>query len=322
MGAQDIFQPKTAVSGPGRWTGHAIANRVPYNVIENAPSSSGVGNIVRLASGELLMTNTVSKSSLRNNKTTQPGVYLLRSKTHGQTWSVSEAPLPSAFSGHCPACSADDHGLSLVASADAKTVAAFFVIDLARGRNGTTTCTVGRASSSDGISWSAPTVAWRGTFDGTMPFTSVTLNTVVPLRDGSLVMFLTGATNATYETRDFGEGEKTWLEPTSVLPLGRNFAVRSADGLHFGAQPAWLDGGPFTWAAQLHKDGDQGQVSSPGRHCHSALSLTAVDCHSLGIYLLILLPLLSFSAEMTVSPRATGFSGAARVGRLAGPDAP
>jgi hypothetical protein len=40
---------------------------------------------------------------------------------------------------------------------------------------------------------------------------------------------------------------------------------------------------------------------SRGRHCHSALSLTVIDCHFLGIYTVVLL---SFSIKMTVSPRA------------------
>ena len=43
---------------------------------------------------------------------------------------------------------------------------------------------------------------------------------------------------------------------------------------------------------------------SPGRHCHFTLSLAAVDCRSIGIYTVILLSLLSFFAEMTVSPVA------------------
>jgi hypothetical protein len=46
-------------------------------------------------------------------------------------------------------------------------------------------------------------------------------------------------------------------------------------------------------------------TASPGRHCHSTSSLTAVDCHSLGIYILILLLLLSLAVKMTVSPMAT-----------------
>ena len=43
-------------------------------------------------------------------------------------------------------------------------------------------------------------------------------------------------------------------------------------------------------------------LSSPGRHCHSTRSLAAIGCHSLGICTVILLSLLSFSAEMRVSP--------------------
>ena len=41
---------------------------------------------------------------------------------------------------------------------------------------------------------------------------------------------------------------------------------------------------------------------SPGRHCHSTLPLTVMACHCLGIYTIILLPLLTFAAKMTVSP--------------------
>ena len=44
---------------------------------------------------------------------------------------------------------------------------------------------------------------------------------------------------------------------------------------------------------------------SPGRHCHSTLALAVFACHSLGVYTLILLPLLSFSVKMIVSPWAT-----------------
>jgi hypothetical protein len=46
-------------------------------------------------------------------------------------------------------------------------------------------------------------------------------------------------------------------------------------------------------------------TSSPGRRCHSTLrSLAVIGCHSLGIRALTLLPLLSFSVTITVSPRA------------------
>jgi hypothetical protein len=41
-------------------------------------------------------------------------------------------------------------------------------------------------------------------------------------------------------------------------------------------------------------------VASPGRHCHSTLSSTVIDWHSVGIYTVVLLSLLSFSAKMYV----------------------
>ena len=46
-------------------------------------------------------------------------------------------------------------------------------------------------------------------------------------------------------------------------------------------------------------------VPSPGRYCHSTLSLTVIDCRSLGIHTVILRSLLSFSVKMTVSPPAS-----------------
>jgi hypothetical protein len=53
---------------------------------------------------------------------------------------------------------------------------------------------------------------------------------------------------------------------------------------------------------------------SPGRHCHSTLSLTVMYCHSaLEIYTVILLPLSSLSVKRTVSPRARGQHRVARV---------
>jgi hypothetical protein len=55
----------------------------------------------------------------------------------------------------------------------------------------------------------------------------------------------------------------------------------------------------------LSTNGGGPQVSQ-GRHCHSTLSLTVSDCHSLGSYIIILLPSLSCFVEMTVSsPWAT-----------------
>jgi hypothetical protein len=41
------------------------------------------------------------------------------------------------------------------------------------------------------------------------------------------------------------------------------------------------------------------------RHCHSTLSLTVIGFHPLGIYIVILLSLLSFSVKMIASPRAS-----------------
>jgi hypothetical protein len=41
-----------------------------------------------------------------------------------------------------------------------------------------------------------------------------------------------------------------------------------------------------------------------GRHRHSTLSLTAIGCHCVGTDTVVLLPLLSFSVEMTVPPVA------------------
>ena len=45
-------------------------------------------------------------------------------------------------------------------------------------------------------------------------------------------------------------------------------------------------------------------ATSPGRPCHFTLALTVIGCHSLGIYIVTLLPSLSFSVKMTVLPRA------------------
>ena len=42
-----------------------------------------------------------------------------------------------------------------------------------------------------------------------------------------------------------------------------------------------------------------GGATSPGRHCHSTQSLTAIDCHSLGLYTGILLALLPLSVKIT-----------------------
>jgi len=74
-----------------------------------------------------------------------------------------------------------------------------------------------------------------------------------------------------------------WLEATQLL-------------LDAGADPnlRCTGGTPLVAAAE------GGQVHSPGRRCHSALSLTVIGGHSLGIYTVILLSLLAVSAKMTV----------------------
>ena len=63
--------------------------------------------------------------------------------------------------------------------------------------------------------------------------------------------------------------------------------------------------GARAWSAPAagYRDERPGE-RSPGRHCHSTLPLAVIDCHCLGIYTVILLPLLSFSAKMIVSPWA------------------
>jgi hypothetical protein len=51
-------------------------------------------------------------------------------------------------------------------------------------------------------------------------------------------------------------------------------------------------------------EGRAGILPHTGRHCHSTLPLTVIHCHCLGVYTVILLPLLSLSVEITVSPLA------------------
>ena len=49
---------------------------------------------------------------------------------------------------------------------------------------------------------------------------------------------------------------------------------------------------------------EQAEIS-PGRHCHSTLSLPVSGCHSLGNHILILLSLLSLSVKIIVLPTAS-----------------
>ena len=53
--------------------------------------------------------------------------------------------------------------------------------------------------------------------------------------------------------------------------------------------------------SDLDGPGDGWGPISPGRHCHSALSLTFIACHCFRIYTVVLPP---FSVKMTASPRA------------------
>jgi hypothetical protein len=46
------------------------------------------------------------------------------------------------------------------------------------------------------------------------------------------------------------------------------------------------------------------QANSPGRHCHSTLSMTVIDCHPSGTHTVILRAPLPFSVNMTAPPRA------------------
>jgi hypothetical protein len=66
--------------------------------------------------------------------------------------------------------------------------------------------------------------------------------------------------------------------------------------------------GGCTNCASREMRSDSNGDSSPRRHCHSILSLAAIGCHSLEIYTVILLSLLSFSAKMTVDRPGLGDS--------------
>ena len=50
---------------------------------------------------------------------------------------------------------------------------------------------------------------------------------------------------------------------------------------------------------------DYGMPASHGRHCQHCHCYTVIGCHSLAVYTVVLLLLLSFSVKITVSPMAT-----------------
>jgi hypothetical protein len=90
----------------------------------------------------------------------------------------------------------------------------------------------------------------------------------------------------------------TEVRPSRLAPAGG--VRRQGDSLVITDDPAVItEGLP---GAALFFWGKMGPTTH-GRHCHSTLSLTAIDCHSLGIYTVILLPLLSVSIKMTVPSR-------------------
>jgi hypothetical protein len=60
----------------------------------------------------------------------------------------------------------------------------------------------------------------------------------------------------------------------------------------------------LNWHPRLTLRNRHATAASPGRHGHSTLALTVIDCHSLGIQTLILLSLLSFPVKLTVLPWA------------------
>ena len=81
---------------------------------------------------------------------------------------------------------------------------------------------------------------------------------------------------------------------------------------------------PRGLARALQAAGDRDELAQPlqpnpgrdldshghGPHYYATLSLTAVGSHSLGIYAVLLLPLLSISVRMTVPPMASHLDGA------------
>ena len=72
------------------------------------------------------------------------------------------------------------------------------------------------------------------------------------------------------------------------------------------------------YGADIYGFSSAGGSSSPGRVCHFALSLTVIDCLSLGVCIVTLLSLLSLSVQMTDSPWARRHGGEEGEARAAG----
>jgi hypothetical protein len=124
----------------------------------------------------------------------------------------------------------------------------------------------------------------------------------------------------TCEDQQFEDEELTGVDPASIF--GRFITI--GESMNF-ADATQYCATHYAGLASIHSPSEQAHAkascdfyagaegapvgcwigfTSHGRHCHSTLSMTVIHCHSLGIYILILLPLLSFSVKMTVSPVA------------------
>ena len=97
----------------------------------------------------------------------------------------------------------------------------------------------------------------------------------------------------------------SWLFP----PTAYTAVWRMLGAMHPGAQASVAS--ETGSATPSHRRSRRSRASSfccsspsPGRHCHSTLSVSVIGCHSLGIYTVVLLSSLPFSVRMTASPRA------------------
>ena len=86
--------------------------------------------------------------------------------------------------------------------------------------------------------------------------------------------------------------DQSWLQTTVLLEQG-------SDQLKFDCEAEWQEKHQFLKAEFPFDLLPHNGVASPGRHCHSTLSLSVIDCHSLGIhqYVVILLSWLSFLSK-------------------------
>jgi myosin-7 len=114
----------------------------------------------------------------------------------------------------------------------------------------------------------------------------------------------------------------TYLGLLEVIRIRKSgYPVRFTDA-DFVKKYRVLETDPDKWPTSRELCTAHGMAGecSPGRHCHSTLSLSVIGCHSLGIYTVILLSLLSLSAKMTASPLARRVADRADDGLHARPD--